>query len=99
MTSGFAQSSYGQTLFPARPAGGATFQQLPSGSTSSSGSSASSGSGGESGRFGREDHNAGSLFGAVDIAKNLAIIAIIVALVSLVKWAQGGRRRGIKGAS
>ena len=85
ITFGFAQSSSAQALTSARPARNAATQGQSAGGTR----------GRPHGEFGHEGNRSPSLFGAVEIVKNLVIVGIIVALVALVKRAtRGGRPKG-----
>ena len=77
-----AQSSFAQTLFPARPARGAGVEGRPP-ATADIGPTSNGGA-----AFRGHEHEGGrspSLFGAVEVLKNLVIISIIVAVVSLVQ--------------
>jgi hypothetical protein len=88
------QSSYAQSLFSAGPARGAGFEAPRAAALESEadGASATPSEGAAPGRHAHEGGRSPSLFGAVEMLKNLAIISIIVALVSLVKRAARGRR-------
>jgi hypothetical protein len=88
------QSSYAQILFPARPTRGAfAGEQSPATGAQATDTSLPADDGAA---FGRPDHEGGrspSLFGAVEVFQDLAIVSIIVAIVSLVKRAWRGRRQ------
>jgi hypothetical protein len=86
-----AQSSYTQTLFPAGPARSALAEGQPPANAQAAGSLPPR----DGADFGRPNHEGGrspSLFGAVEVVKNLAIISIIVAIVSLMRRPWRGRR-------
>ena len=85
-------SSYAQALFPAEPTRGAfAREQSPASGAQAAGTASSPNDGAA---FGRPEHEGGrspSLFGAVEVFKDLAIISFIVAIVSLVKRAWRGQ--------
>ena len=89
-----AESSFGQALFPARPAGGAGLERRPPTTAASEAAGTAPTSNGGTGFRGHE-HEGGrspSLFGAVEVLQNLVLISIIVAGVSLVQRIWRGRR-------
>ena len=82
ITFGFAQSSNAQSLSRPRPARSAAAQGRPAGEFS-----------GAPGRgFEHEGNRSPSLFGAIEIVKDLAVVGIIVALVTLMTRARRRRR-------
>ena len=86
------QSSYAQAQFQAGPARSAGVEG--SSATAASAAAGAPTTANNGAAFGRHEHEGGrspSLFGAVEVFKNLAIIGIIVAIVSLVKRIGGGR--------
>ena len=85
VTFGFARSSSAQALAPARSP-----QSQSAGGTIDA--SAAGRRGPPAGEFGRERNRSASLFGVVEIVKDLAIVGIIVALVALVTRVTVGRR-------
>ena len=95
-----AQSSYAQALFPARPERGAFAEgQLPAAANAqAAGMPTAPNDAAASGRHEHEGGRSPSLFGIVEVVKNLAIISIIVAIVSLVRRAWRGRRPSAHGA-
>ena len=90
ITFGFAQSSSAQAFAPARPGRHAPAPSQPDGGTINAGTAQSSSA--PAGGFEQRDSRSPSLFGAVEIVKNLAIISIIVALVALATRATRGLR-------
>jgi uncharacterized protein with LGFP repeats len=80
-TFALGRSSYAQSQFPARPAPGVEGSPAPAANDGAA--------------FRGHDHQGGrspSLFGAVEVFKNLAIVSIIVVVVSLARRAWRGRR-------
>jgi hypothetical protein len=95
ITFGLAQSSSAQSLAPAWPAQSAAAQSQSSGGTIDASSDRASGRPAHG--PGHEGNRSPSLFGALEIVKDLAIIGIIVALVALVT--RVSRSRGPSGAT
>ncbi|HJZ45811.1 MAG TPA: hypothetical protein VKE41_01555 [Roseiflexaceae bacterium] len=95
ITFSLAQSSYAQSLTPARQARSSALQSQSATDTINTATANASGTldrTAQAGGFEREGNRSPSLFGAVDILKNLVIVGIIVALVALTKRVRCGRR-------
>jgi hypothetical protein len=90
ITFGFTESSGASALAPARPAHNAEAQSQSADGTIDASTAGRTGL--PAGEFGHGHNRSASLFGAVEIVKNLVIIGIIVALVALAKRMAGGRR-------
>lgn len=84
---GVAQSSGAQSLGPARAMHGASAGGTINADTAGASSP-------RPGRFEHEGNRSPSLFGAVEMLKDLVIIAIIVGLVALATRATRGRQPG-----
>jgi hypothetical protein len=87
---GVAQSSGAQSLGPARPMRGAAVGGLSAGGTINADTAGAASPRPERGEH--EGNRLPSLFGAVEMLKDLVIIAIIVGLVALATRATRGRR-------
>jgi hypothetical protein len=88
-TFALGQSSYAQTRLLARPARAVGVEGS---SATTAGTQTTLNDGVPFGRQEHEGSRSASLFGAVEVFKNLAIISIIVAIVSLIKRIWGGRQ-------